>query len=144
MIDVSCGLILDSQYRVLMTLRGPNKLRPNMWEMPGGKKERGETDTTCLARELQEELGVVVDVLPTAIDTDVFEWDLESGGDLDFVLVRCTLYHAVIIAGDPQPLDAEALAYYDMRYALRRIPMCPSAYKFYARVMRYIARVRCA
>lgn len=126
-----------------MTLRGPDKLRPNLWEMPGGKREDGETDEECLVRELREELGVVVDVNPIAIGHDVFEWDVHDGGDLDFEVVVCTLFHARIVSGNPEPLDAVALAHYEMRHALRRIPMCPSGYKFYPYVMRYIAKLRC-
>jgi mutator protein MutT len=141
MVDVCVGLLLNAHFEVLMTLRGPDKLRPHLWEMPGGKREAGENDLSCLVRELQEELGVEVEVHHKAIATDVFEWD-SAGNDLEFELVRCTLYHAEIIRGEPQPLDAVALAHYDMRYALRRIPMCPSAYKFYPYVMRYISELR--
>lgn len=129
MIHVSCGLILNNQLEVLMTLRRPDQLRPSMWEMPGGKREKGETDQECLVRELREELGVEVVVEPQAIAVDWFEWDQ---------LVVCTLYRAIIKAGNPQPLDAAALAHYDMEHAMRRVPMCPSAYKFYPYVIRYI------
>jgi mutator protein MutT len=141
MIEVCCGLILNNQYEVLMTLRDPDGLRPNMWEMPGGKKDPGETDAQCLARELREELGVVARVLPTLISLDTFEWDGE-GGDLDFVFVQCRLYHAIIESGNPMPLQSKALAHYDMRHANRRVPMCPSAYKFYPYVQRHIASLR--
>lgn len=129
MIHVSCGLILNNQYEVLMTLRRPEQLRPNMWEMPGGKREPGETDQACLVRELREELGVDVEVDPRAIAIDWFEWK---------ELTVCTLYRAVIKAGNPRPLDAAALAHFEMEYAMERIPMCPSSYKFYPFVMRYI------
>lgn len=141
MIEVCCGLILNNRYEVLMTLRDPKGLRPNMWEMPGGKKEPGETDAECLARELKEELGIVVRVQPALIALDTFEWDGE-GDVLNFEFVQCRLYHAIIENGNPQPLQAKALAHYDMKYANRRIPMCPSAYKFYAPIQRHIVSLR--
>lgn len=34
---------------------------PNMWELPGGTIEPGESDIVCALREAEEEVGVVVD-----------------------------------------------------------------------------------
>ncbi len=35
---------------------------PDVWELPGGKVEPGESDAAALQRELAEELGITVDV----------------------------------------------------------------------------------
>jgi 8-oxo-dGTP pyrophosphatase MutT (NUDIX family) len=34
------------------------------WELPGGRLEAGETIAQCLAREVEEELGIGVEVGP--------------------------------------------------------------------------------
>ena len=41
-----------------------------MWEFPGGKQEPGETIESCIARELQEELGIEVTVGEELITVD--------------------------------------------------------------------------
>ena len=141
MIEVSCGLILNNQHEALMTLRFSDRLCPSMWEMPGGKREPNETGPECLARELREELGVIVTVRPRVLAVATFEWDDQKNPG-EFVFVQCTLYHAIITAGQPQPLDAAALAYYDLTYARRHRPLCPSAYMFYPHAVRYINRLK--
>lgn len=41
---------------------GPSGLK---WEFPGGKVEVGETSENALAREIEEELGIIVSVGPS-------------------------------------------------------------------------------
>ncbi|MEX5717229.1 NUDIX domain-containing protein [Geodermatophilus maliterrae] len=47
--------------RVLLGHRSPaRRWYPDVWDLPGGHVEPGEDERTALARELREEVGVVV------------------------------------------------------------------------------------
>jgi 8-oxo-dGTP diphosphatase len=52
--------LYDAQGRVLIAERPPGKHLAGRWEFPGGKIDAGETERQALARELAEELGVVL------------------------------------------------------------------------------------
>jgi A/G-specific adenine glycosylase len=60
--NVAAGMIWDDDSRVLIAQRPPDGLLGGLWEFPGGKQEPGETLPECLARELHEELGIIVEV----------------------------------------------------------------------------------
>lgn len=55
MIRVTCALI-ENKGKVLITQRSATMSQPLLWEFPGGKVEPGETEETCLVREIKEEL----------------------------------------------------------------------------------------
>ncbi len=59
-VDVAVGVLIDERGRFLLTSRPPGKVYAGWWEFPGGKLERGESVGAALARELHEELGIVV------------------------------------------------------------------------------------
>ena len=50
--------VVEREGRLLVCQRPPHKRHGGLWEFPGGKRERGETDADAARRELDEELGV--------------------------------------------------------------------------------------
>ncbi len=58
---VACAIIEDAG-KVLATQRNTNMSMPLKWEFPGGKLHLGESPEVCLARELEEELGIGVTI----------------------------------------------------------------------------------
>ena len=58
--QVVCGaLVRDGQ--VLLVHRNPNRRDyPNVWDLPGGHIEAGESELSALTREMHEELGVQI------------------------------------------------------------------------------------
>lgn len=77
---VVAGALLDGD-RVLLGHRAPaRRWFPDVWDLPGGHVEAGETEAAALRRELAEELGVdvrTVDPQPvTRIDDPVADMRL--------------------------------------------------------------------
>jgi 8-oxo-dGTP diphosphatase len=67
--------------RILLCHRSPDRQwYPDVWDLPGGHVEPGETSTEALKRELLEELGVSVHSLPRhpldRLRTPEFEMDI--------------------------------------------------------------------
>ncbi|MBN2367087.1 MAG: (deoxy)nucleoside triphosphate pyrophosphohydrolase [Calditrichaeota bacterium] len=62
MIPVLAALIFNHDNSVLLAQRKPGKTNALKWEFPGGKLLSGETPESCLAREIEEELGLKISV----------------------------------------------------------------------------------
>ena len=63
----------------------------DIYYIPGGKREKGETDQAALIREIKEEISV--DLIPTTIKyAETFT--ARAHGKLDGVLVKLTCYFA--------------------------------------------------
>ncbi|MBV9115242.1 MAG: (deoxy)nucleoside triphosphate pyrophosphohydrolase [Hyphomicrobiales bacterium] len=58
---VACALV-DADGRVLIAERPVGKALAGLWEFPGGKLEPNEEPEVSLVRELEEELGIVVEI----------------------------------------------------------------------------------
>ena len=57
---VAAAVVVRADGRVLLAQRPAGKAYAGYWEFPGGKLEPGESPRDALARELVEELGIVV------------------------------------------------------------------------------------
>ena len=60
MILVVAAALYDTEGRVLIARRPQGKHQAGRWEFPGGKVAPGESEAAALARELREELGILV------------------------------------------------------------------------------------
>ena len=98
-IKVVAALIRKDE-KVLITQRKPGRHLGLSWEFPGGKVEEGESDHEALARELKEELGIVVQ-----ITTKCFETRHQYGNRE----MHLTVYRSSILQGEPKALDVNAV-----------------------------------
>lgn len=55
-----CAAVVVRGGRILLATRRPGGDMAGLWEFPGGKIAAGEAPEQCIARELQEELGIVL------------------------------------------------------------------------------------
>src|SRR3546814_2179644 len=115
---VVAAALIDPDGRVLVQQRAPGKSLAGLLEFPGGKVEPGEDSQQALARELDEELGIAIDV--TALSPVAFSTAADDA--LSLVLL---LFASPVWRGVPRPLDAAALRWCTID-ALRRLPMPPA------------------
>ncbi|MDT3313139.1 Nudix family hydrolase [Pseudomonas sp. rhizo66] len=59
-VHVAAAVIRDDSGKILIARRADTQHQGGLWEFPGGKVEADESVETALARELNEELGIVV------------------------------------------------------------------------------------
>ena len=61
MIEVVAVALIDERVRVLLQQRRADRQHGGLWEFPGGKVEAAETLVGALLREVEEELGLMLD-----------------------------------------------------------------------------------
>ena len=59
---VVAGIIRDNLGNVLIAKRAVGQQQAGLWEFPGGKLERGETESDCLIREIREEFNAAIEI----------------------------------------------------------------------------------
>jgi 8-oxo-dGTP diphosphatase len=92
------AIITDSENRILLCLRNDY----NVWNLPGGGVDRGETPWECVVREVKEETGLTV-----IVEKLVGIYSKPEEGDLVFSF-KCQ-----IVAGDIQTTEeAKEIKYF--------------------------------
>jgi len=95
--DVTAGIILKNE-KVLIALRPRESYFGGLWEFPGGKRKDDESLEACLAREIQEELGIIISV------DKPFMVMKQSYPDFHITLHVFLCTH---LGGDPKPIGCE-------------------------------------
>jgi mutator protein MutT len=115
LIEVVGAIILDDS-RVLLAQRKQDALQGLLWEFPGGKVEPGEAPQDALVREIQEELGVRIEVL------DLFA---ENAFDYGERRIRLSCYRCRLLEKDLRTLDCAAFRWVDKKN-LFDFPLAPA------------------
>lgn len=106
--------------QVLITRRPDHSHFGGLWEFPGGKVEKGESFGACLARELQEELGISVRV-GSLLYTAHFEYDDRY--------VTIYFMDCEIVSGEPRPIGCSEVRWVSIA-ELNHYPMPPADLEF--------------
>lgn len=101
LIEVSAGLVFRGGL-VLITQRRQQDHLGGLWEFPGGKRECDESDEACLRRELQEELGIEVEV-QELIETISHSYPEKT--------VHLKFFRCALLKNEPQPIGCAAVAW---------------------------------
>lgn len=97
--------VIIKEGKILIAQRLPDsRFEPNKWEFPGGKVDFGEHPEEALKRELQEELGIDIEV--GALYHLASHVYFRKGLDRHVVIL---FYLCKIINGTPAPLDCQDL-----------------------------------
>ena len=98
---VAVGAIVFKENKVLLVLRGKPPAE-NLWSIPGGSVELGETLQEATEREIREEAGITIRAREPVYTFDVLERDNKGNVRFHYVIVDLA---ADYISGELRPGD---------------------------------------
>lgn len=99
--QVAVGAIVFKEDKVLLVLRGKPPAE-NLWSIPGGSVELGETLQEATEREIREEAGITIRAREPVYTFDVLERDSKGNVRFHYVIVDLA---ADYISGELRPGD---------------------------------------
>jgi A/G-specific adenine glycosylase len=102
---IGVAVIWNDQDQILIDRRKQEGLLGGLWEFPGGKIEPEESVEDCIRREIQEELGIQVEVgelLTTVTHT------------YSHFKVTLNVHHCTHLSGEPQPIECDEIRWVTM------------------------------
>ncbi|WP_254722004.1 A/G-specific adenine glycosylase [Kovacikia minuta] len=97
---IGVAVIWNDQGQILIDRRPQTGLLGGLWEFPGGKVEPGETIEACIQREIQEELGIGIEVGDRLIVVDHTYTHFK---------VTLNVHHCRHLSGEPQPIECDEI-----------------------------------
>lgn len=97
---IGVGVIWNDRQQILIDRRRPGGAMGGLWEFPGGKLEPGETIEECIKREIQEELGIVIEVGKHLITIE---------HDYTHLRVTLTVHQCKYLQGVPQAIECDEI-----------------------------------
>ncbi|MCV3215735.1 8-oxo-dGTP diphosphatase MutT [Plectonema radiosum NIES-515] len=97
---IGVAVISNEQGQILIDRRRLEGAMGGLWEFPGGKIEKGETVEECIKREINEELGILIEVGKHLITIDHTYTHLR---------VTLTVHHCRHLTGVPQALECDEI-----------------------------------
>lgn len=105
-VHVAAAVIRDTSGKILIARRADTQHQGGLWEFPGGKVEDGEAVQAALARELEEELGIVVSAARPLIKVQ---------HDYPDKQVLLDVWEVSAFSGEPHGVEGQPLAWVSAR-----------------------------
>ena len=97
---IGVAVIWNAQGQILIDKRPQKGLLGGLWEFPGGKVEANESVPDCIRREIQEELGLDIEVADHLITVDHAYTHFK---------VTLIVHHCRYVQGEPQTIACDEI-----------------------------------
>jgi 8-oxo-dGTP diphosphatase len=109
-------------------IRDPKKPAPRYWKLPGGRSQGAETPEECAVREIDEELGLEIEI----DDLHMLEQQDRGNHTLTFFKIELASLHGIKKIGD----EDEEIKVFSKEEALKLPDLFPNHAAIVARILK--------